>query len=59
MERKDADPSAAAPDLPEEPLSGRGRDHNAWTPAEGDQGLENRVIEEDPEAEAETDPSKD
>ena len=60
MNRKDTNPSANVPtQLPEEPLGDRGRDHKTWTPAEGEQGISNRVMDEDEEAENESDPSKD
>ena len=56
----DNTPSADVPThLPEEPLGNRGRDHEAWSPAGGEQGISARVMDEDPEAENETDPSKD
>lgn len=47
------------PTEPEEPLADGSRASEAWSPAQGEQGIANRVTDEDPEAEAETDPSKD
>ena len=60
MERKDKEPSGNVPTgLPEEPLSGHGRDHQSWSPTEDAQGISTRVMDEDPDAEKATDPSKD
>jgi hypothetical protein len=60
MNQKEKNRSANVPTpLPEELLGDRGRGDKTWSPAQGDQGISNRVMDEDPEAEAETDPSKD
>ena len=45
--------------LREEPLGDRGQGDKTWSPAQGEQNISNRVMDKDPEAEAETDPSKD
>lgn len=42
-----------------EPLGDRGHGDKTWSPAQGEQGISNREGDEDPEAEEETDPSKD
>lgn len=42
---------------PEAPLGDRGHGDKTWTPPEGEQGISNRVEDEDPDAD--TDPSKD
>jgi hypothetical protein len=60
MNRPDTNPSANVPaQSPEEPLGDRGGGDKTWSPAQGEQGISNRVTDEDPEAEDETDPSKD
>ena len=60
MNDKKRNPSGNVPtQLPQEPLGDRGQRDKTWTPAEGEQGISNRVMDEDPEAETNTDPSKD
>jgi hypothetical protein len=60
LNEKERNPSANVPtQLPEEPLGDRGRGDKPWTPAAGDEGISNRVMDEDQEAEEATDPSKD
>ena len=60
MTNNKQNPSGNVPtQLPQEPLGDRGRGDKTWTPAQDEQGISNRVMDEDPEAEAETDPSKD
>ena len=44
---------------PEEPLGDRGKGDKTWSPEQGEQGISNRVGDEDPEAEGDADPSKD
>jgi hypothetical protein len=56
MNRKEKNPSANVPTtLPEAPPGDGGEGEKTWSPTQGD----HRVMDEDPEAEAETDPSKD
>ena len=53
-------PNQIAPQGDEsEPLGDGRHDDKTWSPAQGEQGISNRVGDEDPEAEEETDPSKD
>ena len=60
MNRTDTNPSANVPARsPDEPLGDRGQGDKTWSPAQGEQGISNRVMDEDPDAEDETDPSKD
>jgi len=60
MNSQEHNPSRDVPtQLPKEPLRDRGYGDKTWTPPEGEQGISNRVEDEDLEADAETDPSKD
>jgi hypothetical protein len=53
-------PTRATPQRDErEPLGDRGDGDKAWSPEQGEQGISNRVGDEDPDAEKATDPSKD
>ena len=42
-----------------EPLGDRGERGKTWSPEQGEQGISNRVTDEDPDAEDVSDPSKD
>ena len=53
-------PNRTAPQRDEsEPLGDLGERGKTWSPEQGEQGISNRVADEDPEAENPTDPSKD
>jgi hypothetical protein len=57
MDTKEANPSAHIPgQSPSSPLGDRGRGDKTWVPPAGEQGISNRVNDDDPEAAEAPDP---